>query len=110
MTRMGPRFRSTESNLASEFQAGYATHRSFAYNGGEQRMFNPLDHPVVIPAVSLPTFWMAAWIGGAIRARRLGQKENIHDDFAFVIGGTLTLLGLIVGFTFSMAVNRYDQR
>jgi hypothetical protein len=28
----------------------------------------------------------------------------------FVLGGTLTLLGLIIGFTFSMAVSRYDQR
>jgi hypothetical protein len=73
-------------------------------------MFNLLDHPVLISAVSLPTFWMAAWMGGAFRARRLGQKEDLHDDFALVIGSTLTLLGLIIGFTFSMAVNRYDQR
>src|SRR5204862_4808894 len=28
----------------------------------------------------------------------------------FLFGGTLTLLGLIIGFTFSMAVGRYDQR
>jgi len=27
-----------------------------------------------------------------------------------VVGATLTLLGLIIGFTFSMAVTRYDQR
>jgi hypothetical protein len=32
------------------------------------------------------------------------------EDFKFVLGGTLTLLGLIIGFTFSMAVNRYDLR
>src|SRR5258706_5887021 len=38
------------------------------------------------------------------------QKEDSHEDFAFVLGATLTLLGLIVAFTFSMAVNRYDQR
>ncbi|HXQ35937.1 MAG TPA: hypothetical protein VN843_18115, partial [Anaerolineales bacterium] len=27
-----------------------------------------------------------------------------------VLGGALTLLGLIIGFTYSMAVTRYDQR
>jgi hypothetical protein len=27
-----------------------------------------------------------------------------------IIGATLTLLGLIIGFTFSMAISRYDQR
>jgi hypothetical protein len=37
------------------------------------------------------------------------EKER-HEDFAFVLGGTLTLLALIVGFSFSMTVNRYDQR
>jgi ABC-type branched-subunit amino acid transport system permease subunit len=38
------------------------------------------------------------------------MEKDRHEDFAFVLGGTLTLLGLIVGFTFSMAVSRYDQR
>src|SRR5262249_34825848 len=33
-----------------------------------------------------------------------------RDEFMFLLGGTLTLLGLIIGFTFSMAVSRYDQR
>jgi hypothetical protein len=75
-----------------------------------QRMFNPLDHPFLILVVSLLTFWISAWIGGWIRMRRGVEKEEIHEDFAFVLGATLTLLGLIVGFTFAMAVNRYDQR
>jgi hypothetical protein len=34
----------------------------------------------------------------------------LHDDFNVVQGATLTLLGLIIGFTFSMALTRYDQR
>jgi hypothetical protein len=33
-----------------------------------------------------------------------------HEDFTVILGGTLTLLGLIIGFTFSMAMTRYDQR
>jgi hypothetical protein len=73
-------------------------------------MFNPLDYPILVLAVSLLVFWIAAWVGSAFRARQSEQKEADHDDFAFVLGGTLTLLGLIIGFTFSMAVSRYDQR
>jgi hypothetical protein len=36
--------------------------------------------------------------------------EGDIEDFNLVLGGTLTLLGLIIGFTFSMAVSRYDLR
>jgi len=37
-------------------------------------------------------------------------REALRDDFTFILGAALTLLGLIIGFTFSMAVSRYDQR
>ena len=73
-------------------------------------MFNPLDYPLVLLVVSLPAFWTSAWIGLSLRARKGNLKEDSHDDFAFVLGAALTLLGLIIGFTFSMAVSRYDQR
>jgi hypothetical protein len=47
--------------------------------------------------------------------RRRNQEETKNpkrrqDDFDILLGATLTLLVLIVGFTFSMAVSRYDQR
>src|SRR5262249_44170130 len=32
------------------------------------------------------------------------------DDFATILAATLTLLGLVIGFSFAMALNRYDQR
>jgi hypothetical protein len=72
-------------------------------------VFNPLDHPILILFISLFTSWISAWIGGAFGKRKQGQDES-HDEFMFLLGGTLTLLGLIIGFTFSMAVSRYDQR
>lgn len=72
-------------------------------------MRNPLDHPVFLFLLSLFTFWASAWFGRRLAARRTNAASN-HDDLVFVLGGTLTLLGLIIGFTFSMAVNRYDQR
>ena len=73
-------------------------------------MFNFLDYPLLIFAVFLLTFWVAAWIGASIRQRKQQQGEEDRDEFMFVLGGTLTLLGLIIGFTFSMAISRYDQR
>lgn len=73
-------------------------------------MFNPLDYPVLVLVASLVIFWFAAWIGEQIHARHGERIEFNHEDFTFVLGGTLTLLGLIIGFTFSMAVSRYDQR
>jgi hypothetical protein len=40
--------------------------------------------------------------------RPLGETE--WEDFGIVLAATLTLLGLIIGFGFSMVVSRYDQR
>jgi hypothetical protein len=37
-------------------------------------------------------------------------EEEIRDDFGVVLAASLTLLGLIIGFSFSMAISRYDQR
>ena len=73
-------------------------------------MFNPVDHPFLVLGASLASFWFAAWIGASLRARRRAMKEENHEDFSFVLGATLTLLGPIIGFSFSMAVSRYEQR
>jgi hypothetical protein len=37
-------------------------------------------------------------------------EEEGREDFDSIMAAILTLLSLIVGFSFSMAVNRYDQR
>jgi hypothetical protein len=34
----------------------------------------------------------------------------VREDYGTIVGATLTLLGLLIGFTFSMATTRYDQR
>jgi len=36
--------------------------------------------------------------------------EDQRNGFGVVQGAVLTLLGLLIGFTFSMAINRYEQR
>lgn len=73
-------------------------------------MLNPMNHPFLTFVGSLMTLWMSAWIGAWFRSRQHDMDQDNHEDFVFVLGGALTLLGLIVGFTFSMAVSRYDQR
>jgi len=77
---------------------------------GAERMFNPLDHPFLILVMSLTVFWIAARIGAFFQARQKNPDANTLEDFKLILGATLTLLGLIIGFTFSMAVSRYDQR
>jgi len=68
-----------------------------------------LDNPLLVLVASLAIFWGSAWVGAWVgRVQR--REESDREIFSFLLGGTLTLLGLIVGFTFSMAVGRYDQR
>src|SRR3974390_607896 len=74
-------------------------------------MFNPFNHPFLILVGSFFVFWLVAFFGRFYcRKREVTPEEVCHQEFLFVLGGTLTLLGLIIGFAFSMAVGRYDQR
>jgi hypothetical protein len=66
--------------------------------------------PLLLLAVSFVMLWFSAWIGAASFKRLKAQAGQAHEDFGVIQGATLTLLGLIIGFTFSMAVGRYDQR
>jgi hypothetical protein len=73
-------------------------------------MFNPMDHEFTFLAVSLLAFWFSGWTGALLRARHGSISEELRDYFTLILGAALTLLGLIIAFTFSMAVSRYDQR
>jgi hypothetical protein len=67
-----------------------------------------LDSPFVVFALSFIVLWLSAWTGASLRRR---SREEVHrEDFGIVLAATLTLLGLIIGFSFSMATSRYDQR
>jgi len=73
-------------------------------------MFNPMDYPISFFGCSLVVFWFSAWIGASRRARRENMGEEVRSFLALLLGATLTLLGLLIAFAFSMAVSRYDQR
>jgi hypothetical protein len=69
-----------------------------------------LDHPLVVFVVAFLVQWLAAWAGGRWLAKRYGLEEGAREDFNVILAAALTLLALIVGFSFSMAIGRYDQR
>jgi hypothetical protein len=69
-----------------------------------------LDYPVLIFFASFALLWFANWLGSKLRAQRKSISEEERPDFDIVLGAALTLLGLVIGFSFSMAVGRYDQR
>lgn len=53
--------------------------------------------------------WLAAEVGAFFHAR-VHPIEGERQDYDIVLTATLTLLGLVIGFSFSMVINRYDQR
>ena len=73
-------------------------------------MFNPFNYPILVLVISLPALWLSGRIGAAFKERQRDRKDDGHHDLDILLGATLTLLALIIGFTFSMAVSRYDQR
>jgi len=71
---------------------------------------NLMNAPLLVLALSLVVLTIAAAIGDAIRRWVIPLQEGDRNDFSVVLGANLTLLGLLIGFSFSMAVSRYDQR
>ena len=59
---------------------------------------------------SLVMLWLSIRLGVFFRKRRQNLEENEREDFGMIMSAILTLLGLIIGFSFSMAISRYDQR
>jgi hypothetical protein len=69
-----------------------------------------MDQPLLVFALSLVVLWLSARTGTYFRRRRPNLEEGVRQDLGDILAASLTLLGLIIGFSFSMAVNRYDQR
>jgi len=69
-----------------------------------------MDYPLIVFAVSLVALWFSAQAGTLLHRGRQNAEEVEREDLSVILAATLTLLGLIIGFSFSMAVSRYDQR
>ena len=66
--------------------------------------------PAVFLLLSLVLLGLGMVIGTRIRERREQIIEREGKIITVLEGALLTLFGLLIGFTFSMAVNRYDAR
>lgn len=71
------------------------------------------------PLLSHPAFFFVVCfvlmsLGGCgsifVLRRKKKLESDVLEDFGVVQAATLTLLALLIGFSFSMAVSRYDQR
>jgi protein-S-isoprenylcysteine O-methyltransferase Ste14 len=69
-----------------------------------------LDSPFTVFAIALVAQAIAAYVGDFLRKHAQSFKQGERHDFNTVQAATLTLLALIIGFTFSMAITRYDLR
>src|ERR1700739_1048116 len=73
-------------------------------------MQNAMDYPSVVFLSTLVAMSVSAWIGASVLQRVKSLTAESREDFNVVQAATLTLLALMIGFSFSMAVGRYDQR
>jgi hypothetical protein len=69
-----------------------------------------LNRPLIVLVIAFFLLWLAARMGGKLGQGRRDLTEAVRADFGVVLAATLTLLGLIIGFSFSMATARYDLR
>jgi hypothetical protein len=67
------------------------------------------NFPVLMFFPALLVLWLSSQFG-VVLGRRRPLKDDEREDFGIVQTATLTLLALIIGFSFSMAITRYDQR
>ncbi len=73
-------------------------------------MSSGVDNPLVVFVAALVVQWSAAYLASLARSRRRRLGSDDQHDFDSIQAATLTLLGLLIGFSFAMAVSRYDQR
>ena len=66
--------------------------------------------PFVLAVLSFVVLLISVRLGLLSRNGPWKLKEDPREDFDLIMASSLTLLGLIIGFSFSMALTRYDQR
>jgi hypothetical protein len=71
---------------------------------------NIMDYPAILCITTAVLLSATAWFGTRMRKRRKSVDDFEKDEYGVVLSATVTLLGLLIGFSFSMAIGRYDQR
>lgn len=73
-------------------------------------MNNLFDYPLLLFVFSFIAISFSVYIGSLTRLKLGSLDDNGRQDFVVIQGAALTLLGLLIGFVFSMAMSRYEQR
>ena len=66
------------------------------------------QYPVIDFLLSFLVLWLAARIGWSLMRKKPTLDEELREDFGRILGGMLTLLALLIGFSFSMAISRFQ--
>lgn len=69
-----------------------------------------INHPRILALACFVVMSVLARLGVLLRTRLHATGKADSGNLTLVVSAALTLLGLIIGFTFSMATERYDQR
>jgi hypothetical protein len=69
-----------------------------------------MNFPRLVFVFSFIVLWLSAILGAGVAHRFRPLKDEERDSFGVIQAAILTMLGLLIGFSFSMAVSRYDQR
>jgi hypothetical protein len=69
-----------------------------------------VHHPAYLFVLLLVLLSVASALGALVLQRVVPLSKEARDNYNIVQGAMLTLLALLIGFTLSMAVGRYDQR
>jgi hypothetical protein len=68
------------------------------------------NYPILLAVTTFVLLHFSTWVGARVLRHDRQLEREVREDFQLVLAATLTLLGLIIGLTFSMATSRYDQR
>lgn len=69
-----------------------------------------VNHPILMFVVTIVVLWLSSQVGSRLRIWRTDMAEEEREDYGVLLAAMLTLLGLLIAFSFSMAGSRYDQR
>jgi hypothetical protein len=67
-------------------------------------------YPLLVFALAFVALWSASVAGVWLRRTYPSADDEQNEHLGVILAATLTLLALIIGFSFSMSINRYDQR
>jgi hypothetical protein len=73
-------------------------------------MIKLADYPLIVFAFALLVLWLSARTDSFLLKKQRNLEAGVREDFTVILAATLTLLALIIGFAFSIAISRYDQR